>query len=403
MLPRNALRLFAIPILAVVGSLTLPPPTGPYNVGQKAYVLEHITPDNPLWPNNISTSILVNLYYPTQAVATPVYYIWEGISKIYDEYFGVPVGSFRNITAYLAFDAPPLTKSGLSGLKLPTLMFGPPGGGPSSRLFTGLLSELVSHGYVVVTVDQAYEQPYLEYPDGTAYQGVLDVTWNGETYLEDIYAYRLTDNSAVLDALPSISNNTGIPLNLTHFVFFGHSIGGATATSQILTERNRAQCWGKTSLGAINIDGDIHGPSSQNDSSVDLHAPSLILKSSFRERGAEPAIALFESFQTSWIKEIRVLGKSNHTDFSDIIFLKQALGRSGGDGAIKAARMLEISRNLVKAFVDMVSGVDGGSEGVLSGNKTVLQEFPEILFEWNNTGNPCAPDLCQIEEQPTSA
>jgi hypothetical protein len=401
MLRLRALRLCATPIIAAVGSLTLPPPTGPYSVGQKPYMFDHISTNDPFWPNNVSTSLLVNLYYPTFDTATSVYYVWEGFSKAYDEYFGVPAGSFRNITADLAFDAKPLPDYECQKLQFPMLMFGPPGGGPSSRMFTGLLSELASHGYVVLTVDHPYEQPYLEYPNGTAFTGVLDLTWNGETFLQQIYDYRLTDNSALLDAMPRIANDTGIPLNLTHFVFFGHSVGGTTALNAVLVEKNRTESREKTFLGAINIDGDVAGPARANDTSADLRAPSLYLKQSVRDRSFGPPIPLFESHQSSWVKELRVLGKSNHTDFTDTIFLKQALGISGGAGTISAARMLNVTRTFVKAFMDMVSEVNGEDEGVLSGDDSVAEQFPEVLFDWNNTGDPCAPDLCSVQQPST--
>ncbi len=71
----KALQVIPTLVLVTVGSLTLPPPTGPYNVGQKPYVFEHISYNDPFWPNNISTSLLLNLYYPTETIAPPVYYI----------------------------------------------------------------------------------------------------------------------------------------------------------------------------------------------------------------------------------------------------------------------------------------------------------------------------------------
>jgi hypothetical protein len=399
MLRLRALRLLATPTFAALGSLTLPPPTGPYSVGQTPYVLDHISTNDPFWPNNVSTSVLVNLYYPTLGTPTPTYYIWEGFSKTYDDHYGVPAGSFRNMTADLAFNAPPLPNDECEKLRLPTLMFGPPGAGPSSRMFTGLLSELASHGYIIVTVDHPYEQPYLEYPDGRNFTGVLDLSWDGHTYLQQIYDYRLTDNSALLDAMPRISNDTGIPVNLTHFVFFGHSVGATVALNEVLVERNRTQSKCKTFLGAINMDGSVDGAAHANDSSADLHAPSLFLKSSVWLRGPNgpakgPPRPLFESHQSSWTKELRWLGKVNHTDFTDTIFLKHALGVSGGAGAISASRMLNTTRTFVKAFMDMVSQGEGGPEGLLSGDSDVTEKFPEVVFDWNGTGDPCAPDLC---------
>jgi hypothetical protein len=285
------------------------------------------------------------------------------------------------MTANLAFDAHPLLHAGDKKLQLPTLMFGPSCGGPLSRMFTGLLSELASHGYVIITVDHPYEQPYLEYPNGTVFMGVLDFSWRGETFLQEIYNYRLTDNSALLDAMPRIASDTGIPINLTHFVFFGHSVGGTTALSAVLVENNRMESEEKTLLGAINMDGDVAGPARANDSSANLHAPSLYLKRTNREPFLGSTISLFELRQSSWIKELRVLGMANHTDFTDLTFLKQALGISGGTGVISGPRMLNVSRTFVKAFMDMVSEGSRGNEGVLSGDNSILEQFPEISFD----------------------
>lgn len=142
------------------------------------------------------------------------------------------------------------------------------------------------------------------------------------------------------------------------------------------------------------MDGSIAGPALINDSLSDLQVPLLILKSSGFWRVKESLTPLFKSHQSSWVKELCVLGNSNHTDYTNTIFLKQALSYAGGLGAIKAARMLKISRTFVKAFIDMVSGSDSKNEGVLSGDKRVAKDYPEVLFEWNNTGNPCSPDLC---------
>jgi hypothetical protein len=53
-----------------------------------------------------------------------------------------------------------------------------------------------------------FEQPYLKYPKGTAYAGVLDLTCGGDTFLPQVYDHRLSDNSALLNAMPRIANDT---------------------------------------------------------------------------------------------------------------------------------------------------------------------------------------------------
>jgi hypothetical protein len=375
---------------SLVFSLGLPPPTGSYNVGSKPYVLNHTTINDPIAPNNISTSILVNVYYPTHDSASSQKYVWPGLAAAYETYYGIPVGSFGNTTASIAFNAHPLEHAS----SLPTLLFFPPFAGPPSQMFYGLISEMVSRGYTVISNDHPYEQPYLQYPNGTSYTG-HSVDWDPSPEIYPLTeAYRINDNSAVLDALPSISKHLKVPFNLTHFAFFGHSLGGSAALAQIPAERNRTSSRNKTFLGAINLDGTIFGRASANDSSVDLGVPSFLFSSSIHPRYYDPTWPIFESWQTGWCKEIHALGNTNHTDFSDLIFMKQANGIAGGGDAISATTMLNYTRTFVGAFFEMLLG---GGEGVLKGDAQVQQEWPEVVFEFNNTGDPCASefgDLC---------
>ncbi|KAF2652101.1 hypothetical protein K491DRAFT_695837 [Lophiostoma macrostomum CBS 122681] len=393
MAPFTTLALVSITSRILVAGLEIPPPTGPYHVGSKPYVLNHTTINDPIAPNNISTSILVNVYYPTHDSDSSQRYVWPGLAAAYETYYGIPPGSFGNTTASIAFDANPLSHT----LPLPTLLFFSPFAGPPSQMFHGLISELVSRGYTVISNDHPYEQPYLQYPNGTSYTG-HSVDWSpSPDIIPPTIAYRISDNSAVLDALPSISKQLKIPLNFTHFAFFGHSLGGSAALAQILAERNHTTSRNKTFLGAINLDGTIFGRASVNDSSVDLGVPSFLFSSSLHRRYSDPTWPIFESWQTGWRKEIRTLGRTNHTDFSDLIFMKQANGIAGGGDVISAKTFLNYTRTFVGAFFEMLIG---GGEDVLKGDAQVQQEWPSIVFEFNNTGDPCASEfgnLCSSE------
>jgi len=370
--------------------VSLPPPTGPFNVGTKSYVLKHTTYNDHVSPTNVTRSILVNIYYPTHEQAPLQKYVWEGLSATYDSYYGLPRGTFSNITANIAFNGKPLSNKEQENLKLPTLFFGPAMAGPPTQLFTGLIAEMASRGYPVVAIDHPYEQPYIEYPNGTSFLG-HPVDWNPCTPdIEAVHSYRLTDNTAALDALPQISQTLGIPLDLRRFAFFGHSLGGSAAASQIILETKRPKSRGRKSIGAINMDGQFFGPAATNSSDINIRVPSLLLGSSFRDPklGYDPTWPLFEHFQTSWTKSLRIMGRSNHTDYSDLIFLKQANGIAGGNGVISAARFLEVSRILVANFFGMLVG---RGEGILSGTDQVKEMFPEVIFDYNGKGESCDP------------
>ncbi|KNG45404.1 glycoside hydrolase family 31 protein [Stemphylium lycopersici] len=339
----NAEAPLQAPLIATLMSIVtfshgfvLPPPTGFFNVGSKAYVLRKLTLDDPVAPNGFGASVLLNIYYPTEQKAPPSKYIWAGLSNLYDTHYHLGNGTFHNITARTSYNAEPLPLKEWKKLDLPTLIFSPPFAGPPSQVFHGLISNLVSHGYSVVTMDHPYEQPYLQLPDGTGILGLpFDYDINTEEGLQlvhRVHEYRLTDAHAVLEAMPSVSKNLSIPLNLTHFSFFGHSLGGSAALSQILYERNRKTTYKHRILGALNMDGSLWDPVAANEPSVDLRIPSLILSSAYH-RG-DPQFAHFDAQQSTWAKEINIGGKSNHTDFSDLIVVKQGLGISGGEGAI---------------------------------------------------------------------
>jgi hypothetical protein len=308
------------------------------------------------------------------------------MSTLYDKYYDIPDGSFRNLTARVSYNADSLASTEWKKLNLPTLVFSPPFAGPPSQLFLGLFSELVSHGYSVVTMDHPYEQPYLLLPNGTGVPGLpfdYDISSDeGFELVQHVHDYRLSDAAAVLDALPSISKHLSIPLNTTHFSFFGHSLGGSAALSQPIYERNHRSKHKHTIIGALNMDGSLWGPVAANDSTVNLRIPTLILSSSGHR--SDPQFAGFDAQQSSWAKEINIGGKTNHSDFADYIVIKQGLGLAGGEGAVSAERMINITRTLVGDFQGLVRGK---GEGELSGTEEVRDAWPELDWLYNSTGS----------------
>ncbi|KAF2627314.1 hypothetical protein BU25DRAFT_410927 [Macroventuria anomochaeta] len=381
---QNRILLTVAGIIALCHSFILPPPTGQFNVGSKAFIFPKLTLDDPVAPNGTGTFILLNIYYPTEQPAPPTKYIWPDLSNLYETYYNLSNGTFGNITAPIAYSAPPLPPRKWKKLHLPTLIFHPSFAGPPSRLFHALLSNLASHGYSVVALDHPHEAPYIELPDGT---GVTGLPFNYQTdteeklkFVQRVHDYRLNDASAVLNAIPAISKQLAIPLNATHFSFVGHSLGGSAALAQVVYERNSTNPRKHTILGALNTDGSLWSPISANDSSVDLRIPNLLLSSA--QHKGDPLFHDFDVQQSAWAKEINVGGRSNHTDFSDLIVLKQGLGITGGQGAVTAERMINITRTLVGSFQGLLVG---RGEGVLSGSEEVRKAWPELEWLYNGT------------------
>ncbi|KAF9732395.1 hypothetical protein PMIN06_007458 [Paraphaeosphaeria minitans] len=358
---------------APVFGFSLPPTTGPFGVGSKAWVLDKITENDPVASDGVGRSLILNVYYPTRDKPSPRRYIWDGLASYFEKYYSITSGAFGNTTARILDEALPIPEC--DHLALPTLLWGPPFTGPPSQMFSSLFTDLVSHGYVIVTVDHPGEQPYLQYPNGTGITGLGKDFIPDGNFINRVHEYRLEDTAAVLDALPMLRKELGVSLNLTHVALFGHSLGGSGALNQLLSDKNRTH---PRILGSIDVDGQVFPPAFANDSSADVHTPTLLLMSEEHLAVGDFSLAQFVTWQTNWSEYLIMHGKTNHSDFTDLAVLLQENGITGGDGAIKAERMVEITRRFVRGFFDMVGRI--GDEGILSGSDTVKKEWPEVEF-----------------------
>ncbi|KAF2440064.1 hypothetical protein P171DRAFT_448010 [Karstenula rhodostoma CBS 690.94] len=200
--------------------------------GSDQRVLDKITKDDPVASDGIGTSFILNVYYPTR------------------NKYSVTSGGFGNTTA-LILGAAPISLDCIY-LALPNLLLGPPFTGPPSQMFSSLFSDLVSQGYTIVTVDHPGEQPYLQYPKGTWITGLGKAFLPDGDFINRVHEYRLEDNSAVPDALPTLRKELGVPLNLTHVALFDHSLGGSASLNQLLCDKNRTH---PRILGSVDVDG----------------------------------------------------------------------------------------------------------------------------------------------------
>ena len=128
---------------------------------------------------------------------------------------------------------------------------------------TVLVEELVSRGYIVVTIDHTHDSSVVEFPGGR-----LETTAIPEPtpqVLEQAVAVRVADTRFVLDTLTAL--NAGInpdaeqrtlpaglrgALRLSSVGMFGHSLGGAAAAAAMLQDP-------RIKVG-VNLDGTLFGP-----------------------------------------------------------------------------------------------------------------------------------------------
>lgn len=150
--------------LLTTSSLSLPGPTGTYSVGYTQHVFNHTTLNDPIAPNNTTSNFLVTFFYPSSQTPNATNYLDLTLASIFESYYAFPPNSLATITAPIQFQS--LTLNGTSGRSIyPTLIF-LPGLGLPVRIYTTLLIDLASKGYVVAAIDHPNEAAWLQYPYG---------------------------------------------------------------------------------------------------------------------------------------------------------------------------------------------------------------------------------------------
>jgi dienelactone hydrolase len=220
--------------------LWLPRPRGPYPVGVRS---------DSVWdPARIDTStgrarrLPVRVWYPAsrerEAASAP--YLSPFVQAFVEQAIGVPSGTF-DVDTHAAENA--RARRHVRGV----ILF-QPGGGSLVAFYTGLVIELASRGYVVVTTDHPHDSVIVEEPGG---EPILEAPNSTDLPL----AERVRDGSVVLDALARLvpQARRGTPIGM-----FGHSRGGA-ATPELMFHDERVSAGVALDVGTVLFVG---GPTS---------------------------------------------------------------------------------------------------------------------------------------------
>lgn len=359
-------------ILSPAVAKEITPYSGKYNVGASKQVIAINEPDV-FTPGNVSTSFLVTLFYPTLEepdVPGTTPYLTKVSAKQFEEYLQFPNGTLANYTTRVQWDAPfAETLLQDEGSASPTLLFGPGLGGPPCECYTLLLSELASKGFTVAAFDHTYEQPYVQYPNGSGYYGPpLDHAWTMEEALTAI-EHRINDTFAFVDAWPRLAKKLGFASTTDSFGTFGHSVGGSAAL-----EFARRVDQSLVPAG-INLDGAFWGK--LNSSAADVARPSLLL--GFEGHASthyEPTWDTYTEAQSNWWRIIEVNGTRHH-DWSDLTFWKELDPPVQLNvGNISSGRMVEIETSLVAAFFNWM--LWGNDESALFDEPGLF--YPDIVL-----------------------
>lgn len=258
-----------------------------------------------------------------------------------------------------------------------------PGGFNDASMDTGLVEDLVSHGYVVVTMDDTNESPEVEFPGGRLVVG----TFGPDTVDHSVAAQqiRAADARFVLDELTVLNHggnpdaeHTALPaglagsLDLSRVGMFGWSIGGA-ASAQAMHDDPRIKA-------GINLDGTFWGPLAQQG----VNRPFLLMTGSEHTEQNDPTLGAFLAASTG-PKLHLALANSQHASFSDfeelVPELASALGLSSDDvaaivGTIGTKTAVADERVYIRAFFDKY--LRDRDSHLLDGPSP---RFPDIQFQ----------------------
>ena len=323
----------------------LPMLTGPYQVGVTTVHLidenrlENFTQDDP----NDVREVMVQLWYPVDSTVqgnrvdymdTPTFaWLW-GRSPL--PLITIPDNAYTFVRPY-SMDGPPLAQG--SHL-FPVLLFSPGYDGVYA-IYTSLIEDLVSHGYVVASINHPYVSGITVFPDGRTVGLAPDFPGD--------YAIRTVVDDAlfVLDFVTLLNSTDSLlkgRLDLSKVGMFGHSFGGA-ATTICCSEDPRFKA-------GLTLDGVVYTTYLLES----IKTPMLLMLAESRFDNGSSVEYLWEHLASDAYK-ITVQG-SSHYGYTDVgVLLKHFVplipSEPLGFGTIEAKRLINITKSYEIAFFNV--------------------------------------------------
>lgn len=374
----------------------LPTPTGKYSVGTTNILVqtdydEVITSD----PSD-KREFMVKVWYPSNSV----------LGYMEDPYFdkanrenfsakyggGILTASSMNYLDYINTHV--YQDADIADERFPVLIFSH-GYGSNATGYYALLTELASHGYIIINMNHTYESLGTEFPDGT--QKNFDYTFQYESGkgamdqikpIKEAFEQDLTyeerhsiirkaskdynvtkmvkrwtkDIVYVMDQLESWNKRGFLRnrMNLNKIGVFGHSRGGGTAGQVTITD-DRIKA-------AANIDGVQWGEMMD----TIYQKPFLYISADWSDDHEDINAHVYKNKSTDYFYEAKLL-KSQHPNFMDIPLMipVKSLAQTG---EIEAELGLEITNSLLVNFFDKhLKGIQAKDLTQLSNSYDLLE------------------------------
>jgi predicted dienelactone hydrolase len=326
-----------VPGSSPTAGLEVPAPTGAFHVGTRSITLIDRARREPQAPKQ-ARSLVIQVWYPAAAGTHPASYTSAAVARYLASSAGVHLELLESVKLSATSDAVPLT--GRRGW--PVVLFSP-GFGVERALYTGLVDDLASHGYVVVAIDHPHDASIVQFPDGHV------VVPRSQMDIATALSVRVADTRFVLTELTRIDRSGFLAgrLDLGHVGMFGHSLGGAAAASTMLVDpRIRA---------GVDLDGTLFA-----DARTGSLSRPFMLMSADPGFAADPNRAGFWSRLRGPHYALDIQG-AQHFAFSDLAFFASKLIRANPSAAqgiraqvgnVDGAASLAVERAYLLAFFD---------------------------------------------------
>jgi len=304
-------------------TLSLTPPTGPYRVGIDVLHLVDPGRPDPLSPDGRPRELMVRLLYPTAARRTPDFaYLSPALSGILIEQFNAQAGSTLP-PDLLTFPTHGQLGAPVVAGRHPLVLFSP-GLGFNAALYTAIVEDLASHGYIVAAIDHTFDA-VVEFPDGRIEPPAAGVP-SGL-----MLRVRVDDMRFVLDRVGCRPGIAGVAA-------VGHSMGSMTSAHAIAAD-------GRIRAG-VALDGDMVG-------SPALDRPFLLAGNPRHRRATDPVWAGFYD-RLRGPRLHFVIDGVLHNDFSDLTLFKSTFDLTSvfALGTIDGQRATAILRAYALAWLD---------------------------------------------------
>ena len=361
--------------------LTLPPPTGRYQVGTVSLDLVDRSRPNPWAASPPYRELMVSLWYPAGHARR--YPLAPQMLPAAAAHFGSPAGAGSQLYGIPpgSVDWAATLTSGHQGAplarhrrRLPVVLFSP--GAEDPRTWeTTLVQDLASRGYIVVTIDHTYDSSEVEFPGGRVV-GTLWPEWFARAQhdffplAKKILAVRIADTRFVLDELMALDaggnpDAEGRPLprglsgalDMRHAGMFGVSLGGII-TPETMYEDPRIRA-------GIDIGGTVESPLIPHALRLwpvaqhGLGRPFMFMGDPRTDHNSVPSWQALWTRSPGWHADLTLKGASGENSYKDLVPLAPQIARqlglpesfvTGAIGTIDPARAIAAEEAYVSAF-----------------------------------------------------